>query len=360
MKIKNLFFLTLSLVTANSCVSCYYVRTSVHHDFSMDREILFHPDSMEVERIRNARKTSSDSASGAWNLRMLHADSVLTRDFFGEEETFTAMAFRHADRLEDLSWELPAIDKASEASYDPAEKIWKRFRWFYTYYTYEATFPSLKDRLPLPLDDYLEKDEQEFYLRRAGSPQGRNGIEVYTTLDDLNSKFMRWAGDCIFKIHYDALYEYVPAAGQVALKAAEDSLARAFDSEDLIRLTMDDFVKTIDGYFNRHPLHQAPSFRKLYVSGKVMIDSRIEDKLDLMAYFEKVYMHRVTLPGKYVKGNPACLEGGDPVWKIDAYRLLSGNYVTEATSRTPNGWAFSITGLTVLLLLLCACKGFRK
>lgn len=37
------------------------------------------------------------------------------------------------------------------------------------------------------------------------------------------------------------------------------------------------------------------------------------------------------------------------VWKVDAYRLLAGEYSLTARSRVPNVWAFILTGVLILL-----------
>ena len=39
------------------------------------------------------------------------------------------------------------------------------FRWFYTYYIYTATYKELQDKGPVPLDNYLNKEEQMIWLQ---------------------------------------------------------------------------------------------------------------------------------------------------------------------------------------------------
>ena len=330
MNTKNLFLTGCILFTASSCASCYYVHTDVGRDGGLDRTFYFHRDPESVAKA---------DRNGAGNLRALPADSVFTIDFFGEKEEMNM-----------------AADSISGNLYHPEESLRKRFRWFYTYYDYKAVFPSLKEKLAIPLDSCMTRDEQELFLRGGRTPEGWNGIELYGTLDELNTAFFDWAGECLFKIHFETLCEYVSAEGKAALTAARDSLARLFRPEELIRMNMDDFALRADAYVRKAGSAPGLSFSGTYSRNREAIDLELEEKTAVQDYFSQTYLHRVTLPGKYFKGNPGRLEAGDPVWKIDAYRLLSDDLVTEATSRVPHPWAFLLTGLAALLCLVAALR----
>ena len=58
------------------------------------------------------------------------------------------------------------------------------------------------------------------------------------------------------------------------------------------------------------------------------------------------------MPGQLITTNTTLHEGETPYWKIDAYRLLPGDYTLEAQSRVPNIWAFIVTGLLGILAVL--------
>ena len=60
----------------------------------------------------------------------------------------------------------------------PTEQLKKRFKWFYTYYIYTATYKELPDKGPVPLDKYLNKEEQIIWFRGDNAAfSGMNGIE---------------------------------------------------------------------------------------------------------------------------------------------------------------------------------------
>lgn len=74
----------------------------------------------------------------------------------------------------------------------PMERVKKSFRWFYTYYIYTATYKELQDKGPVPLDNYLNKEEQMIWLQGNDDAfRGMNGIEMNDKLDKLEAKFRR-------------------------------------------------------------------------------------------------------------------------------------------------------------------------
>ena len=71
-------------------------------------------------------------------------------------------------------------------------------------------------------------------------------------------------------------------------------------------------------------------------------------------------MYTVDLPGKYVSGNAVDFVDDCPTWKIDSYRLMTGNLKLFATSRQVNVWAFLVTFAAIVFLLQVFAKVFAR
>lgn len=102
----------------------------------------------------------------------------------------------------------------------------KKFRWFYTYYTYREIYPHIKTNFDVPMDSFMTKDEAAFWL--TGSPNllvGMNGVEIRDFTGNLEDKFTKW----YFQNTWHQLYS--------ALISNYDSLALPpVDKETLISL----------------------------------------------------------------------------------------------------------------------------
>ena len=74
-----------------------------------------------------------------------------------------------------------------------------------------------------------------------------------------------------------------------------------------------------------------------------------DKKCVTMELFDNQIKFELAMPGELLSANTLLKEEGRVIWKVDAYRLLGGNYVLEAESRVMNMWAFCVTGLLIAL-----------
>jgi hypothetical protein len=70
--------------------------------------------------------------------------------------------------------------------------------------------------------------------------------------------------------------------------------------------------------------------------------------------------YELVMPGVVVAANTPFKNQDTLVWKVDAYRIFTGDYVLTAESRTPNRWAFIITALLIVVLAGCLIKSVRR
>ena len=66
------------------------------------------------------------------------------------------------------------------------------------------------------------------------------------------------------------------------------------------------------------------------------------------------------MPGEYFEGNAVDFIDGLPAWKVDAYRLLAGDLVLEATFRKANIWTFVLTFAVIAAILQAFSKLFDR
>lgn len=96
----------------------------------------------------------------------------------------------------------------------PTEQLKKRFKWFYTYYIYTATYKELPDKGPVPLDKYLNKEEQIIWFRGDNAAfSGMNGIEQNDKLDKLEAKFGEWYNRSQYEIIWEVIRQFTSQKG---------------------------------------------------------------------------------------------------------------------------------------------------
>ena len=72
----------------------------------------------------------------------------------------------------------------------------------------------------------------------------------------------------------------------------------------------------------------------------------------VMDFFETAFVYSVDMPGRYFKGNAVDFIDGNPMWKVDAYRLMNGEVALAATTRKANVLIFILTFAAIAALLL--------
>jgi hypothetical protein len=239
----------------------------------------------------------------------------------------------------------------------PKETFKKQFRWFYTYYTYQAEYKTLSDSLPVPLSRFLSDKEQRLLFQGDGTAlAGKNGLEIYTLLDDLQTGFENWFQRCEFEIIYDAIRDELRRNGAVPSGAesvsAKDSI---FDRIKKTGKPIDNIqLKTVASEMDTY--YGVTLFSAFASQSKEELDKIVEQKTALIDLFETGLYFSLEMPGELIDTNTALTALTDHqslTWTVDAYRFLAHDYILQAQSRTCNVWAFIVTGLILLLAVYC-------
>ena len=356
----NYFLITMLLLLSMTSCSTYYRMTSrVERDGSMYREIYAQGDSAFIagDKTHNPFLFQPNA-----NWQLVNLDSTIKFNFWGEEEKLNVKA---CQKLSGVDGEYFTVDKGKEhlsAMAIPMERVKKSFRWFYTYYIYTATYKELQDKGPVPLDNYLNKEEQMIWLHGNDDAfRGMNGIEMNDKLDKLEAKFGEWYNRNVYEINWEVTRHFTSLQGDTAclqcLEELKDSVYKKHSSEKGDSMGDAD-IEEVCGMFDK--ACSTKYFSDLYKTNKEMMDALCEEKINIAEVFYHAIQFELTLPGRLLTSNAKVLKDNVVIWKIDGFRLLAGDYILTAESRVINYWAFGITLFMMLFVLGIFIKLYRR
>lgn len=227
----------------------------------------------------------------------------------------------------------------------------KKFRWFYTYYSYKEVYPKIKTFDNVPFSKYMTADEASFWF--TGKPdllKGMNGIEIREYIGDLENKYNSWFGHNLWNVEYKTLlanYDQLDPKpiSRKRLEQARDSVFSknmTFNKKGDMELEMD---ICLDNYF------KTKAFSTLW-NRKDNPMKKFEDNLDSLEfinYFTKSIDYKLLLPGKVTETGNAVVHSDTLIWRLTAYRMVYSPYEISAQSRKANVWAFILSGLIAVL-----------
>lgn len=225
----------------------------------------------------------------------------------------------------------------------------KRFRWFYTDYVYEETYPIQGQLFSYPLSKFIEDDVASYWF--TGEPdlmQGHSPAEKKETDDMIEEQCDRWLVANYVAEAFDAVadgYDSLPdmPMDKSAYLTHRDSLIDyALDCQ----FTFGDNIDTLfSGYFHSRAYEEA------FVSSKIeqQLDAKLDDFVDLMGL--KVDC-RLVLPGTIRDAGNGVMEQGTVRYRLTGNRLIPHDYTLTATSRATNVWAFILTALILLATIV--------
>lgn len=345
------------LFTFTSCGGYYRMTSRVNRDGSMVREVYATADSAFMAGNAKRQPFLFRIDSG-WELIKLHP--AVPVNFWGEEHWMNVKVSRELPTVGTTCFQTLEGKEFMHPMVVPKETLQKKFRWFFTYYTFEATYQELSDKGPVPLSRYMSVEEQRLWFRgERNAFEGWNGMEMKNRLDELEAKFWKWYARSQYEISWEILchFESVQLGDTSYLRRLKEYKETVFatlsgkeglaDSDQgmpgsVCRL-FDEFCKT----------HH---YSDLYQTNKEAIDAMFQQRCQVTDLAGYVMRYELNLPGQLLATNaPSQIEGW-LAWRVDMMRLLEDDYVLIAQSRAPNYWAF---GITLLLILLAAWGGWR-
>lgn len=223
----------------------------------------------------------------------------------------------------------------------------KKFRWFYTYYTYTETYPKINTNFKTPIDSFMTKEEANYWF--AGEPniyKGMNGIEIREAIGSLEEKYDHWFAKNLWDNAFDVLLANYDLMRNPPV--APDSLAKCkeviFDSK--VKDDKDfDMEKVLNGYF------KTKAFSIYWETKDSPLKKHEKDfeEQAFVALFGKAFNYRLCMPGRITPKENLVLNGDTLTFKLTAYRMIYSDYVIQGESRKTNTWAFIVSGLILVL-----------
>ena len=266
-------------------------------------------------------------------------------------DTLLVCAERRFASVEEMDSAMPI--RLNGEPLQPRVSFGKRFRWFYTYYTYEETYPCQSSLFAYPLGNFVEEDVARYWF--TGEPemmQGFSPAEKKETYDMVEEQCNKWVVANEVAAAFDAVADVYDSLSDVPLDKAtymahRDSLVQyALDSH----FSFGDALDTLfSAYFHSHAYDAALSSSS--------VEQQLEAKMEaFMALMGLKVDYRLVLPGKIVDAGSGVVEEGSVRYRLMGTRQIPGDYTIAATSRAINVWAFILTAL----LLLAVVVGLRS
>lgn len=348
MKTINLYITLclLSLLGLNSCnIHTYKMTTKVNKNGLIHREILAVADSAYL---------AGDKSSNPY---MFALDDSWKEEKI-DEDKFNVKISKDFRNFNEVS-----AKKNLDLLANPKESLSKKFRWFYSYYTYNAVYSSFNDKIPVSIDKYMTDEEQKMWFQGDFTAYGgMNGIELKDELDNVEDSFWKWYADNMYEMNYKAFEDVLKKQSSPFLSKitiAKDSIFKK--NVEFIKkndLTPVEFSTLLNKHFNTN------YFATFYEENKNSIDTLYKENSASMevlnSLFENVIIYQLIMPGKLITTNAPTYNTDTLVWNVDVARILTDDFELYAESKQVNTWAFIITGLLIIAAVFSVAKILRK
>ena len=270
-----------------------------------------------------------DNSQPLGNMLMVHC-----RKTYGSVEEMSAHLYR-ADRSHLV--EVRGIKASS--------RLEKRFKWFYTDYTFSETFTYDGEPVfPVPISRFLGADTVAYWF--TGQPdlmRNLSGAEIKDRLDKIEAKVSQWANAnwfteiCNIIIeNYDSIKN--PPVSRERFISMRDSLAM---HPRVLNLSEKEWGAPVFsgelGEFFQSDAYS--SFLESYDGGP----GQYKDPMSFGMPYDLV------MPGTVTDAGMGEYDGRVIHYQLGGERLIPGAYTISATSRAANVWAFIVTLLVIVL-----------
>jgi len=343
MKPVKIIISILAILLVVSCETRYRMVTTLERNGKVHREVY----AFEKGLGFSARDTSKNQflfhLSPDWKVTC--SDTVIKYNFFGDESEYKIKISKDANSIEQYSLEIQ-YDEDMQPYAAPEESLVKKFRWFYTHYSFKTVYKKLKYDAPVSIDDYLTKKEQILWTQGNMSDlKVMNGTEMNDYLDKINDDFLEWCSRNFFEISFESIkklttkYDLDTAKEHIYKKIRKEKI-EAFDIEpETVCTFLDSFYVTI--YFSN-----------LYKTNKETIDKDFQ-RLTSISIFDmgNTISYELVIQGKLIKTNAPIVASDTLIWKVNGMRLLFEDYTLTAEYRMANIWAFIFAGLIIIIAI---------
>jgi hypothetical protein len=231
----------------------------------------------------------------------------------------------------------------------PRVTLVKKFKWFFTLYQYRETLPKYNYFKRVPVDKYLSKEEiTNLFSDNPKFDPSLNGLEIKEKLDDMNNRIEQWYKKNMLEEEYQIILRHL-----TELKNLKVDTGRLYQAKDSVfSLIKEDkesdnvLIQAMDKYFKTNAF-------SIYSNTSESVKKEmklLEDKL--AGPFSKTTAYHLIMPGKVIETSSKQPHGDTLNWKVDGNRFFFNDYEMYAESRVVNIWAFIVSGIFVLAVII--------
>ncbi|MCX6334504.1 MAG: hypothetical protein NT092_09385 [Bacteroidia bacterium] len=229
----------------------------------------------------------------------------------------------------------------------------KTFKWFNTEYHF-AEIIDRKIKNGYPVSDFLNQEELKWFYSPESvvkeKTEGPDSLKYKAFEDTVKKKTDRWAYKCLVSEWSAAFLMLTEGkAGsditKESLKAHEDDLVKLLETNE------EGLDNNFDSLWTKGILLQR--YLGLENGQKFMIeaDSAAAISAENVLFDFKEYTVRIIMPGKLIGTNGFVDSTDIMLWPVKSDYFTTQQYEMWAESKTPNKWAWYVTGIFLLFVL---------
>jgi hypothetical protein len=335
---KLKLIVSLVLVMAASCNEPETIVTNiVHPDGSVTRRI-------EMKNMENKFEIS--------NLQVPFDSTWIIRDSLEINEKGDTTWVKRAEKLFVSAEEInKAYQSDSGANKDIARhaEFRKKFKWFNMEYRF-AEIIDKKMKYGYPVVDFLNPEELKwFYSPNNLTEEKKNGpdsLKFRAFSDTIDRKTERWMMKCLVS---EWIGEFTALTGDKAgsgltresLKGREDEFVKILEGKN----------EKLDSLWSNGILLREFIGEANALKYKTEADSSVALATEHLWVNFKDYTTRTIMPGKLTDTNGFIDSSGVLLWPVKSDYFLTQPYEMWAESKTPNRWAWIVSGLFLLFVV---------
>ncbi len=374
----HLILAALLLMAAGCTDTEMNMSTVVNRDGSCSREVAFSTDSATLVGSTNLESTmgrlvedslwvkswryKGDTTHYAYPMSEAEYDSlakILASQTLGNKslcDTVLLCVKRDFASVEEMAEASPF--RLAEGALKSSISLTKRFKWFYTDYLYNETYPSQEALFRVPLSDYVDSAVAAYwFVGQEEKLPTYSPSEKKSLYDDIEKKVDKWLLACwintacdVVADNYNALPH--PPVSREHFDSLRDSITEYAASNNMEM--MEDVTKIFSGYFHSN------AYNELFAEGsegEETMEGLVEQMLENMTLRVDA---QLVLPGRITYANIGIIEPQGLSYRVSGERMIPGDYTITAQSRATNVWAFLLTGLIIGLAIVSFLLPIRR
>jgi hypothetical protein len=269
---------------------------------------------------------------------------------------------KHYTSADEINLEYKKTQNAL-SKFNRAVKVEKKFRWFYTYFTYDEDYTKMARGNYKPFEMYLSDIEKE--VRKIKEPDSISRIlqldssKVNSFKKGIDEKYDNWTKDNLFGEVFIIMEQDMKTCRVTNIKIEDikeqkDSINKFIDSIGIDKGAIK-FYKALNKLFNTN------EFDKIINSKKTGLNQLNDEVSYVIALTGTGFKYNLQMPGLLLDTNAETIKGNMLNWEFVPFEAYFVGSSKHAESRIINVWAFVVSGILLIgILVLLLIPGLRR